>query len=171
MNNTTTLNRFQRLACELHPGHSEGWGLYAERLMDELGYLADPAHRLGMLAGGQQLRAARIVLDIGLHLQLPIPAGTGFHEGQRWTPDLGRAFLTRYCGLAPAFAGFEIDRYLGRPGQALAYKLGERVWLEAREEARRRDGAAFDLKQFHRRALDLGPMGLDLLRAELARTG
>lgn len=168
--NTATLNRFQRLSCELHPGHCEGWGLYAERLMDELGYFADPAHRLGMLAVGQQLRAARVVLDIGLHLQLPIPAGTGFHDGERWTPQLGREFLTERCGLgSPGFVGFEIDRYLGRPGQAVTYKLGEKVWLEAREAARLRDGAAFDLKQFHRRALDLGPMGLDLLRAELTR--
>ncbi|AEY93929.1 hypothetical protein SHJG_8664 [Streptomyces hygroscopicus subsp. jinggangensis 5008] len=168
--NTSVLNRFQRLSCELHPGHVEGWGLYAERLMDELGYLADPAHRLGMLATGQLLRAARVVLDIGLHLQLPIPAGTGFHEGERWTPQLGRAFLTEHCGLGPpGFVEFEIDRYLGRPGQALAYKLGEKVWLEAREAARRRDGAAFDLKRFHHHALNLGPMGLDLLRAELTR--
>ncbi|MFK0264199.1 DUF885 domain-containing protein [Streptomyces angustmyceticus] len=168
--NIATLNRFQRLSSELHPGHVEGWGLYAERLMDELGYLADPAHRLGMLAGGQQMRAARIVLDIGLHLQLPIPAGTGFHEGERWTPRLAREFLTKHCGLGPpGFVEWEIDRYLGRPGQAIAYKLGEKVWLEARDLARRRDGAAFDLKQFHHRALDLGPMGLDLLRAELTR--
>ncbi|WP_432127518.1 DUF885 domain-containing protein [Streptomyces sp. bgisy082] len=168
--NTTTLNRFQRLACELHPGHCEGWGLYAERLMDELGHFADPAHRLGMLATGQLLRAARVVLDIGLHLRLPIPAGTGFHEGERWTAQLGRAFLLEHCGLGPAgFVDFEIDRYLGRPGQAIAYKLGERVWLESRDAARRRDGAGFDLKRFHQRALDLGPMGLDLLRAELTR--
>jgi uncharacterized protein (DUF885 family) len=168
--NTGTLNRFQRLACELHPGHCEGWGLYAERLMDELGHFAEPAHRLGLLATGQLLRAARVVLDIGLHLRLRIPAGAGFHDGERWTPELARVFLAERCGLGPSsFLDFEIDRYLGRPGQALAYKLGERVWLQAREEARRRDGAAFDLKRFHRRALDLGPMGLDLLRAELAR--
>ncbi|MEU5183245.1 DUF885 domain-containing protein [Streptomyces longwoodensis] len=168
--NTSRLNRFQRLSCELHPGHAEGWGLYAERLMDELGHLADPAHRLGMLATGQLLRAARVVLDIGLHLRLRIPAGTGFHEGERWTPQLGRAFLTEHCGLGPpGFIDFEIDRYLGRPGQALAYKLGEKVWLEAREAARRRDGAAFDLRRFHHHALTLGPMGLDLLRAELTR--
>ncbi|WP_433338633.1 DUF885 domain-containing protein [Spirillospora sp. CA-294931] len=168
--NTTTLNRFQRLSCELHPGHCEGWGLYAERLMDELGYYTDPAHRLGMLAGGQQLRAARVVVDIGMHLELPIPAGSGFHEGERWTAALGREFLTAHSGAeSPAFVAFEIDRYLGRPGQAIAYKLGEKVWLEAREAARRREGAAFDLKAFHKRALDLGPMGLDLLRAELGR--
>ncbi|MET7291206.1 DUF885 domain-containing protein [Streptomyces griseoloalbus] len=168
--NTATLNRFQRLSCELHLGHCEGWGLYAERLMDELGHFTDPAHRLGMLTGGQQLRAARVVLDIGLHLGLRIPRGTGFHDGERWTPDLARAFLLDHLGLGPeSFIDFEIDRYLGRPGQALAYKLGERAWLEIREAARRREGAAFDLKTFHARALALGPMGLDLLHTELTR--
>ncbi|MFF9015115.1 DUF885 domain-containing protein [Streptomyces sp. NPDC014870] len=168
--NTATLNRFQRLSSELHVGHVEGWGLYAERLMDELGHLADPAHRLGMLAGGQQLRAARVVLDIGLHLRLRIPAGAGFHEGERWTPGLAREFLAEHCGVGPAgFVAFEVDRYLGRPGQALAYKLGEKAWLEARDAARLREGAAFDLRRFHQRALDIGPMGLDLLRSELAR--
>jgi uncharacterized protein (DUF885 family) len=167
--NTASLNRYQRVSAELYPGHGEGWALYAERLMGELGYYRDPAHRLGMLAGGQQLRAARVVLDIGLHLQLPIPAGTGFHEGERWTPELGWRFLRAHCGPMPdEHVTFEIDRYLGRPGQAIAYKVGEKAWLEAREAARRREGAAFDLKGFHRRALDLGPMGLDLLRAELA---
>ncbi|MFI0487586.1 DUF885 domain-containing protein [Actinomadura sp. 9N215] len=165
------LNRFQRVSSELHPGHCEGWGLYAERLMDELGHYRDPAHRLGMLAGGQQFRAARVILDIGMHLELEIPAGSGFHEGERWTPELGFEFLRAHKGPDPDSAvAFEIDRYLGRPGQAIAYKLGEKIWLEAREAARRRDGAAFDLKEFHRRALDLGPMGLDLLRAELARS-
>ncbi|WP_329090403.1 DUF885 domain-containing protein [Actinomadura citrea] len=165
------LNRFQRLSSELHPGHCEGWGLYAERLMDELGHYRDPAHRLGMLAGGQRFRAARVVLDIGLHLELPIPAGSGFHEGERWTPELGFEFLRARKGPDPdSVVAFEIDRYLGRPGQAIAYKLGERVWLEAREAARRRAGAGFDLKEFHRRALDLGPMGLDLLREELSRS-
>ncbi|GGT85100.1 hypothetical protein GCM10010289_00830 [Streptomyces violascens] len=115
--NTATLNRFQRLSYELHLGHCEGWRLYAERLMDELGYFADPVRRLGMPAGGQQLRAARVVLGIGLHLRLPIPAGTGFHEGERWTPQLGREFLTEHCGLSLAgFVEFEIDRYLGRAG-------------------------------------------------------
>jgi uncharacterized protein (DUF885 family) len=168
--NTEKLNRFQRVSAELFPGHCEGWGLYAERLMAELGYYADPAHYLGMLAGGQQLRAARVILDIGMHLELEIPRGAGFHEGERWSRDLGVEFLSRHCGPEDDFAvNFEIDRYLGLPGQAIAYKVGERVWLEARQEVRRRQGAAFDLKAFHRDALDLGPMGLDLLRAELTR--
>jgi uncharacterized protein (DUF885 family) len=162
------LNRFQRVASELYPGHSEGWGLYAERLMDELGYYQNPAHRLGMLAGGQQFRAARVILDIGLHLELPIPPGAGFHEGERWTRELAVEFLRLHTGPeSEASLAFEADRYLGLPGQAIAYKLGERVWLAGRDAAAARPG--FDLKDFHRRALALGPMGLDLLAAELAK--
>jgi uncharacterized protein (DUF885 family) len=67
------------------------------------------------------------------------------------------------------FIASEIDRYLGLPGQAISYKVGEREWLAAREDARRAAGDAFDLKTFHARALDLGPMGLAQLRRELAR--
>ncbi|GAA3753383.1 DUF885 domain-containing protein [Salinactinospora qingdaonensis] len=164
-----TLNHFQRVAAELHPGHAEGWGLYAERLMDELGYYQQPAHRLGMLASGQQLRAARVVLDIGMHLELEIPRGTGFYEGQRWNRELGLEFLRSRLPEDDATLSFEIDRYLGRPGQALAYKVGERVWLRARDAQRRAKGAAFDAREFHRLALELGPMGLDLLADELGR--
>jgi uncharacterized protein (DUF885 family) len=169
--NVDRLNRFQRLATEwAHSGHVEGWGLYAERLMAELGFYADPAHHLGMLTQ-QQFRAARVVLDIGLHLELEIPRGSGFagHEGERWTRDLGLEFLRAHAGLDDFTVRFEIDRYLGSPGQAASYKVGERVWLAAREEARRRRGAAFDLKDFHAAALDLGSMGLDAFRDELAR--
>jgi len=172
--NSGRLNRFQQIAAELHQGHSEGWGLYAEKLMDELGYYRTPAHRLGMLAGGQQLRVARIILDIGLHLDLPVPPGPGLPEGKRWTPQLAAEFLRSRCGsMASAqggdsFINFEIDRYLGCPGQAIAYKIGERVWIQAREEARTRHGDLFDLREFHSAALDLGPMGLDLLTEELA---
>ncbi|MGW7489032.1 DUF885 domain-containing protein [Streptomyces sp. NPDC054786] len=163
------LTRFQRVASELHVAHAEGWGLYAEHLMAELGFYPYPAHRLGALAAGQQLRAARVVLDIGLHLALKIPRGTGFHEGERWNRELGRAFLGSRVPEADTVLDFEIDRYLGLPGQALAYKVGERAWLEAREAQRRAKGAGFDLKAFHQAALDLGPMGMDLLAVELAR--
>lgn len=168
--NSTRLNRFQRISAELHPGHSEGWALYAERLMDELGFYRTPAHRLGMIAGGQQLRAARIVVDIGLHLELPIPRGVGFHDGEVWTPELAKEFLGSRCGSmgGESFVEFEIDRYLGCPGQAISYKIGERVWVHAREQARIRHGDRFDLRAFHTAALDLGPMGLDQLAKELA---
>jgi uncharacterized protein (DUF885 family) len=159
------LNRYQRLACRVS-GHSEGWALYAERLMAELGYLEDPGERLGMLQA-QAFRAARVVMDIGMHLELEIPEGTGFHEGERWTPALGHALLGECMIDDQSFLDFEIDRYLGRPGQAISYKVGERVWLDVREAERRRRGDGFDLRAFHSMALDMGPMGLDTLRERL----
>ena len=161
------LNRWQRLMCWVS-GHGEGWALYAERLMADLGYLDDHGDRLGML-DAQAFRAARVVIDIGMHLGLEIPAGTGFHDGETWNPDLGLEFLRAHNSMADEFLRFELDRYLGWPGQAPSYKVGERIWLQARDEVRARQGDQFDLKAFHRRALDLGGLGLDPLRAELAR--
>jgi uncharacterized protein (DUF885 family) len=165
------LSRVQRTG--FISGHGEGWALYAERLMDELGYLDRPEYRLGMLAA-QALRAVRVIIDIGMHLELEIPAiqpptEARFHPGERWTADLGRAFLYHRSRHPETFMASEIVRYLGWPGQAISYKIGERVWLEARADAQRRHGKAFDLKAFHAYALDLGPLGLDLLRAELGR--
>ncbi|MDQ0379966.1 DUF885 domain-containing protein [Amycolatopsis thermophila] len=161
-----SLNRFQRLLA-FTSGHGEGWALYAERLMQDLGYLSDDGDLLGMLSE-QLFRAARVVVDFGMHLELEIPSGTGFHEGERWTPDLGLEFmLTRTITDEPLVRD-EIDRYLGWPGQAPAYKLGERLWIEAREDVRKRQGDAFDLKDFHTKALRLGGMGLDTLREQLA---
>ncbi len=164
-----SLNRWQRLMCWVS-GHGEGWALYAERLMDELGYLSDPTHRLGML-DAQGFRAARVVVDIGMHLQLEIPKDNpfSFHPGERWTPALGLEFMRGHARMDDPQIVFEVNRYLGWPGQAPSYKVGERIWLEAREEARARKGADFDLKAFHRAALDLGSLGLDPLRAALAR--
>ncbi|MBA0125658.1 DUF885 domain-containing protein [Haloechinothrix sp. YIM 98757] len=161
-----SLNRFQRLMA-FTSGHAEGWALYAERLMEELGYLADDGNLLGML-DAHLFRAARVIVDIGMHLELEIPAGTGFHEGERWTPELGLEFMLTRTITDPDLVHDEIDRYLGWPGQAPSYKLGERLWLSARAEAERRDGAAFDIKDFHMRALRLGGMGLDTLREQLA---
>jgi uncharacterized protein (DUF885 family) len=147
-------------------GHGEGWALYAERLMDELGYLEDDAARLGYLRA-QVMRARRVVTDIGLHLGLTLPADAVPGGGSRWEPELARQFMTRSSGFPPEFMASEIDRYLGLPGQAISYKVGERVWLEGREEARRRTGPGFDVRAFHGRALRLGHLGLDQLRAEL----
>ncbi|MEU6137115.1 DUF885 domain-containing protein [Nocardioides sp. NPDC047086] len=163
------LNRWQRLMCWVS-GHGEGWALYAERLMESLGYLDDPGDRLGML-DGQSFRAARVIIDIGMHLELTIPEDNpfGFHPGEVWTPQLGREFIGEHCLMEDAFLDFEVARYLGWPGQAPSYKVGERIWLQAREDARARAGAAFDLKAFHRAALDLGSLGLDPLRAALGR--
>ena len=161
-----SLNDFQRLAADTS-GYCEGWALYAERLMRELGYFDTPGTLLGFL-DSQLFRAARVVVDIGMHLELPIPAGTGFHEGQRWNGDLGLEFLLTRTISDPAHCRDEIDRYLGWPGQAPAYKVGERIWLAGRAAARTRHGSAFDLRSFHDRALALGGMGLDPLAGRLA---
>jgi uncharacterized protein (DUF885 family) len=162
-----SLNRWQRLMCGTS-GHAEGWALYAERLMEELGYLADPGDHLGML-DAQLLRAARVVVDLGVHLALPIPAGTGWHEGETWDADLAWEFLRSRVHMDEDMLRFELERYLGWPGQAPSYKLGERIWLQAREDARNRQGADFSLREFHRQALALGSMGLDPLVEALGR--
>ena len=163
------LNRWQRQLCWVS-GHGEGWALYSERLMDELGYLSDPGERLGML-DGQAMRAARVIVDIGMHLELEIPKDNpfGFHPGERWTPELGWEFMRAHCRVPDENLRFEVNRYLGWPGQAPSYKVGERIWMQARDEVKARKGAAFDLKTFHRDALDLGSVGLDPLRRAMAR--
>jgi uncharacterized protein (DUF885 family) len=164
------LSRYQRIS--FISGHGEGWALYAERLMDELGYLDRPEYRLGFLAA-QGLRAVRVIVDIGMHLGKVIPEDQPgpeppYHPGERWTAELGRRFVLDRSRHPPAFMESEVLRYLGWPGQAISYKVGERVWLQARADARARHGADFDLKAFHAYALDLGPLGLDQLRDELA---
>jgi len=151
-------------------GHGEGWALYAERLMDELGYLDNPDYRLGMLRA-QAMRAVRVVVDLGMHLELAIPDDEDFHPGARWTPDLGQAFVDQRSHFSPDFMASELLRYLGTPGQAISYKVGERVWLESRADLQRTLGSRFDLRHFHHEALDFGPLGLDQLRAELAAIG
>ena len=161
------LNKYQRMLA-FTSGHAEGWALYAERLMQELGYLADDGDLLGMLSE-QLFRAARVIVDLGMHLELRIPSGTGFHEGERWTPELGLEFMLTRTITDPAHLHDEIDRYLGWPGQAPAYKIGERLWLAARSEARARAGKSFDIKHFHTEALKLGGMGLDTLREQLSQ--
>jgi uncharacterized protein (DUF885 family) len=156
------LNRWRRLGCWVS-GHGEGWALYAERLMADLGFLDDPADRFGML-DAQAMRAARVALDIGVHLELPAPAELG---GGTWDADKAWTFLTSHVNMAEGFLRFELDRYLGWPGQAPAYKVGERLWLSVRDELARREGDAFDLTAFHRKALDIGSVGLDVLRETL----
>jgi uncharacterized protein (DUF885 family) len=160
VHNRASLNTWRRQLAG-SSGHAEGWALYAERLMADLGHLDDPADRLGML-DGQRMRAARVVLDIGVHLGKPRPDGQGV-----WDADYALAFMRANANLDDAFIRFETNRYLGWPGQAPSYKIGQRIWEQLREEARVREGAAFDLKAWHRRALDLGGVGLDTLRAAL----
>ncbi|SOC52514.1 DUF885 domain-containing protein [Ornithinimicrobium cerasi] len=154
------LNRWRRLASWTS-GHGEGWALYSEWLMADLGYMDDPGNRMGLL-DAQSLRAARVVLDIGVHCGFEAPAEVG---GGDWTYDKAWEFLNNHVNMDEGFVRFELDRYLGWPGQAPAYKVGERLWLELRDELRRREGESFDLKAFHRRALDVGGVGLDTLRA------
>jgi uncharacterized protein (DUF885 family) len=158
------LSRFQRLGAFV-PGHTEGWALYAERLMDELGYLENPDYELGMLRA-QALRAMRVVVDLGMHLELPIPKGEAYHPGEIWNAELALPFAIERSYEHADFIRSEIDRYLGWPAQAICYKVGERVWLQVREAVQRRDGAEFSLRDFHARALRLGPMGLEQLRRE-----
>jgi len=165
--NRALLNTWRRSLAGTS-GHAEGWALYAERLMGELGYLDDPAYELGMLRA-QAMRAVRVVVDIGMHLELTIPAHERYHPGERWTPELALPFVIERSKFPADFMASEVDRYLGLPGQAISYKVGERVWLGARDAARARAGASFDVKEFHRAALDLGPMGLAQLDRELAR--
>ena len=159
------LSRFQRLLT-WYPGYGEGWGMYAEVLMGELGYLGDPRSYFGMLAK-QMYRAARIVVDIGLHIGLEIPLHSPIAPGQVWDFETAVEFMRVYGFRTPAQAEAEVLRYLGWPGQAIAYKLGEREILSMREESRQRLGVDFDLRRFHAVVLENGAMRLDMLREVL----
>ena len=156
------LSRAHRLLT-WYPGYGEGWAMYAEVLMGELGYLDDPRYQFGMLAK-QMYRAARVVVDIGLHLKKPIAGTSPLSPGEGWTFDTAVEFIRIYGFRTPAQAEAEVLRYLGWPGQAIAYKLGEREILSIRSAAQQRLGADFDLKSFHASVLNHGTMRLDLLR-------
>ena len=148
----------------------EGWALYAERLMDELGYLTDAGHRLGYL-NAQMMRVLRVIVDIGMHAGLDFPADSPYRPGEAMLPDDAREFFGLYCGLSAEFLDSELVRYLGMPGQAIGYKLGERAWLRGRAAARaavEARGEEFDLKAWHMAALSQGSLGLDDLVAELS---
>lgn len=159
--NRAELNSWRRLLAGTS-GHAEGWALYAERLMQQLGYLDDAADRLGML-DGQRMRAARVVLDIGVHLEKPRLDGEG-----TWDYDYALDFMRANVNMPDEFVRFEVNRYFGWPGQAPSYKVGQRIWEQLRDDVQEREGAAFDIKRFHKRALDVGGVGLDTLRAALA---
>jgi uncharacterized protein (DUF885 family) len=159
--NKALLNTWRRNAGT--SGHAEGWALYAERLMEQLGYLDDPADRFGML-DGQRMRAARVVLDIGVHLEKQLPDGSG-----PWTGEYAFEFLGQNVNMSPEFVRFEVNRYLGWPGQAPSYKIGQRIWEQLRDEYARREGSAFDIKAFHKKALDIGGVGLDTLKTAMLK--
>ena len=161
------LSRYQRMIAGTS-GYVEGWALYAERLMHELGYLENPDFYMGML-DAQALRSVRVIIDIGMHLEKRIPNDSEYHPGEVWTPELALEFMRDRVHFPPDFVASEIDRYLGIPGQAISYKVGERVWLAARRRSREEQGAAFNLKEWHNRALELGPMGLAQMQREMSR--
>jgi uncharacterized protein (DUF885 family) len=158
--NKAELNSWRRLAS-WSSGHGEGWALYAERLMQELGFLDDPGDRLGML-DGQRMRAARVVLDIGVHLGKPRLDGTG-----KWDFDYALDFMSKNVNMSEQFINFEVHRYFGWPGQAPSYKIGQRIWENIRDEYKVRQGANFNIKEFHMKALNLGSIGLDTLETAL----
>ncbi|MEV7086280.1 DUF885 domain-containing protein [Streptomyces sp. NPDC093085] len=161
------LSRYQASVGQVS-ANSEGWALYAERLMDELGFLPDAERRIGYL-DAQMMRACRVIVDIGMHLELEIPAESPFHPGERWTPELAEEFFGRHSGRPADFVSSELTRYLSMPGQAIGYKLGERAWLLGRENARKAHGDAFDAKAWHMAALSQGSLGLDDLVDELSK--
>lgn len=160
--NRGELNTWRRVLAGTS-GHAEGWALYAERLMEQLGYLDDPADRLGML-DGQRMRALRVVLDIGVHLRKPTLEGDGI-----WDHDYALEQMRRNVNMPDEFRQFEVNRYLGWPGQAPSYKVGQRIWEQVRDAVREQQGADFSFKDFHKRALDIGGVGLDTLRSVFLR--
>ncbi|GIW19990.1 MAG: hypothetical protein KatS3mg065_0286 [Chloroflexota bacterium] len=147
------LNRFRRLGSRLvGAAFAEGWGLYSERLADELGLYRNDAERFGMLTA-QAWRAARLVVDTGLH-------------ALRWSRERSIAFL-RETGLTETDAVIETDRYIVWPGQALAYKIGQREIERLRRELAAREGSRFDLRAFHDELLGHGSLPLATLAREL----
>lgn len=148
-----SLNVFRRLGSRMVGGaYVEGWGLYAERLADELGLYRSAGERLGML-DGQAWRASRLVVDTGLH-------------ALRWTRQQSVDFLLG-AGLDPTDAEIETDRYIAWPAQALTYKIGQREIQRLRRELEARDGSRFDLKEFHDQILGHGSIPLATLAREL----
>jgi uncharacterized protein (DUF885 family) len=156
------LSRAHRLLA-WRPGYGEGWALYAEQLMDELGELERPEYELGYL-GTSLMRAVRVVVDLGLHLALPIPDDAPLRAGDAWTFEHAVEALTRLAFLDEPTARSEVTRYLGWPAQAISYAVGQRAIVELREARRGREGAAFDLRRFHADVLGSGCVGLDHLR-------
>ena len=132
---------------------SEGWGLYAETLADEIGFYATPEDRFGYLQA-QAFRAARLVVDTGLH-------------ALGWTRQRAIDLMVAQVGESPVFVTSEVDRYLSNPGQALAYKVGQLHILALRDKARQSLGPRFDLRRFNNAVIDQGSLPLDLLTQQI----
>ena len=148
------LNTFRRLGARMVGGaYVEGWGLYSERLADEMGLYRSEAERFGML-DGQAWRAARLVVDTGLH-------------ALRWERQRSIDFLRDDAGLSETDAVIETDRYICWPGQALTYMLGKRQIEALRHQIAARDGSRFDLRAFHDQVLGHGSLPLATLAREL----
>jgi uncharacterized protein (DUF885 family) len=138
--------------------YTEGWALYAERVADELGvYRDNPAGHIGLLQS-ELFRAARIVVDTGIH-----------HK--RWTREQATQWMIQNAGEPPTAAQREIDRYCVYPGQACSFMVGATEIRAVREQARARLGERFDVRDFHELVLRSGPMPLDVLRATVERGG
>lgn len=176
------LSRLHRLSY-FYSGYAEGWALYSEELMGELGFYEHPAYTFGMLAN-QMMRACRVVFDIGAHCGFVIPNAADLSDSQEiwqgvwqdiwgdawaerihqaWTFDDGVSLLTRLGGMETDYAHSEVTRYLGWPAQAISYKIGQKVMLELRQAyfAKYPQGT---LRDFHTRVLGVGTLGLDHLR-------
>jgi uncharacterized protein (DUF885 family) len=165
---TPGLHPWQRHLCHVH-GYAEGWAHYVEERADDWGLLRDDAERLGVVLA-RRWRAARVVVDLGLHLGLPIPADQPFTTATRWTPEVAVDLLVEVTGMDRGTAAFEVDRYYGWPGQALAFSIGAREWRRARDRAVAADPSPEAERLFHAEALALGPMGLADLAHHLATT-
>jgi uncharacterized protein (DUF885 family) len=152
----TDLPSFRRMSFS-HTAYVEGWGLYSERLADEMGLYADDLDRLGMLAS-DVWRACRLVVDTGLH-------------AMGWTRDQAIEFMAEHAPIERDTIAVEVDRYIGMPAQALAYKVGQREILTLREQARGRLGQAFDIRTFHDGVLGAGTISLPVLRRRVAALG
>jgi uncharacterized protein (DUF885 family) len=135
----------------LTTAYVEGWGLYAERLADEMGLYTSPLEKLGMVSA-EAWRAGRLVVDTGLH-------------ALGWTREQAIDFLTNWTALDPETISVEVDRYIGVPAQALAYKVGQREILRLRRLAQDRIGAGFDIRDFHDAVLGSGPLPLGVLES------
>ncbi|MGV0431245.1 DUF885 domain-containing protein [Corynebacterium sp. 20_84] len=157
MTQRSTLNLWRR-TLNWNAAHGEGWAVYAETLMEDLGFFDDPGYRMGLL-DSLRMRLARVAVDIGVHLGKKTPDGTG-----HWDASYAKAFLRDNTAMNEQNLGFELDRYMGWPGQATSYALGYRDWMDLREKACEK---GMTLREFHDRALRLGSMPMDMLAREV----
>lgn len=149
----TTLNLWRR-TVNWNAAHGEGWAVYAEKVMEELGFFEDPGYRMGLL-DSMRMRLARVAVDIGVHLHKKTPDSSG-----NWDVSYAKAFLRDNSAMNEQNLSFELDRYMGWPAQATSYALGYRDWMDLRDKAREQ---GMTLRDFHDKALRLGSMPMDML--------